>query len=113
MLRDNLCFSYYTGTLPSQPGVRHLLRAGGRNRSHTECLTCPGQLAMESPHCVASLDCHYTNTIMAPDLSAYILHCLGPDIPSSHVISLPHNKCLKTLDTNQHLRSPSNFIENQ
>ena len=29
--------------------------------------------------------------------------CLGPDVPSTHVFSLPENRCLVTLDTNSHI----------
>ena len=32
-----------------------------------------------------------------------IQHCLGPDIPSSHLFSLPSNTLLATLDTNDRL----------
>ena len=100
-----LCYSYYTGTLPGRPGERHLLSVNSNNKSHSHCLTCPGHQDLSSPDCLASLDCHYSHTILAPDLSAYILHCLGPEVPSSHLFSLPDNKCIRTLDTNQALRS--------
>ena len=29
--------------------------------------------------------------------------CLGPEVPSTHIFSLPDNKCLMTLDTNSHI----------
>ena len=40
---------------------------------------------------------------MSPGDSAYLLHCGGPGGPSSHVFSLPDNKCVASLDTNTHI----------
>ena len=88
-------------TLPDSPGVRHLFRVSPGNQS--VCLTCPGH---QGPGlCSPPQDCQYSRVSLSPDQSAYLQHCLGPHIPSSHVFSLPDNKCVATLDTNQHLRS--------
>ena len=69
-----------------------------------------------------NLHCEYNAIIMSPENNAYVQvrggqqgehrqistylhlqHCLGPGVPSVHLISLPDNRCLLTLDTNQHI----------
>ena len=67
-----------------------------------------------------NLHCEYNAIIMSPENNAYVQvrearrgylhiyistlqHCLGPGVPSLHLISLPDNRCLLSLDTNQHI----------
>ena len=59
---------------------------------HYTCLTCPGQQVFNTSACVSSLTCDWAEVVMSPANTAYLLHCLGPGVPSSHVISLPDNK---------------------
>ena len=104
MFCADICyFSYYMATLPDTPGVRHLFRVSPGNQS--VCLTCPGQQREGREGCAVPQDCQYSRVSVSPDQSAYLQHCLGPHIPSSHVFSLPDNACVRTLETNQHLRS--------
>ena len=90
-------------TLPGQPGVRHLFRKSLENNSaNNTCLTCRD-------------NCYYSENIISPlydayvqvvilylnnSLQEYLQHCLGPDIPSTHVFSLPDNSLIWTMDTN-------------
>ena len=75
-----------------------------------------------------TLDCEYNEIIISEENNAYVQvsrwhphpktikivlsknhykiifqHCLGPGIPSVHIVSLPDNTCLTTLDTNEHV----------
>ena len=48
----------------------------------------------------------YISTYLHLHIYTYIStlqHCLGPGVPSLHLISLPDNRCLLSLDTNQHI----------
>ena len=64
--------------------------------------------------------CEYNEVSVSPDLTGYVQvtlsdsirvcylslcsqQCLGPDVPSTHIFSLPDNRCLVTLDTNRHI----------
>jgi len=101
-------FIYYVSTLVNDPGVRHLLRkrlSGPEDK--TECLTClPVNNNNISAQCVRGVQsCEYNEIIISPENNAYVQHCLGPDVPSVHIISLPDNNCLQTLDTNNHIHS--------
>ena len=74
--------------------MRHLFRrhvTGGPDPEHT-CLTCPGRQVFGTSSCVSSLTCEWAEVILSPANTAYLLHCLGPGVPSSHVFSLPDNK---------------------
>ena len=74
--------------------MRHLFRrhvTGGPDPEHT-CLTCPGRQVFGSSACVSGLACEWAEVVMSPANTAYLLHCLGPGVPSSHVFSLPDNK---------------------
>ena len=90
-------------TLPGQPGVRHLFRKSLKNDSaNNTCLTCRD-------------NCYYSENIISPlydayvqvvilylnnSLQEYLQHCLGPNIPSTHVFSLPDNNLIWTMDNN-------------
>ena len=74
--------------------MRHLFRrhvTRGPDPEHT-CLTCPGRQVFGTSSCVSSLTCEWAEVILSPANTAYLLHCLGPGVPSSHVFSLPDNK---------------------
>ena len=111
-------------TLPGQPGVRHLFRKSTVNnpKNHT-CLTCQNEQRFDIGISNGTLmPCEYSEVIVSPGYEAYvqvillsamclyllvfspIQHCLGPDIPSTHIFSLPDNTLLWTMDTNGKLQ---------
>jgi len=101
---NNLLF--YMATLPGQPGVRHLFRKSTVNnpKNHT-CLTCQNQQRFDVGISNGTLmPCEYSEVIVSPGYEAYVQHCLGPDIPSTHIFSLPDNTLLWTMDTNGKLQ---------
>ncbi len=55
----------------------------------------------------ANSSCRYSNAILSPSLEYYVHECLGPAIPYVEVRSLPTNKLVKLLQTNQQLRQDS------
>jgi len=95
---------YYIATLPNLPGQRHLFSVQIKRLEEPRCLTCPGQQRFAKLSNGSLPNCLFSEVKMAPDFEAYIQHCLGPDIPSSHLFSLPSNTLLATLDTNQRLQ---------
>ena len=49
--------------------------------------------------------CGHVRVLLSSSCSGYVLECQGPSIPFSAVFSLPDNKLLSVLDTNNHIRS--------
>ncbi len=90
-------FSYFTGVETNRIGERHLYRVSHQNLSlvSVSCVTCDGE-------------CGHARVLMSSSCSSYVLHCQGPSIPFSAVFSLPDNKLVSVLDSNQHIRS---FLE--
>lgn len=48
--------------------------------------------------------CRYSNAVLSPTMEFYVHECLGPSIPYVEVRSLPSNKLVKLIQTNQQLR---------
>ena len=100
-------------TLPGQPGVRHLFRKSLKNDSaNNTCLTCRD-------------NCYYSENIISPlydayvqvvilylnnSLQEYLQHCLGPNIPSTHIFSLPDNSLIWTMDNNTRVQQQVQHI---
>jgi len=93
---------YYMATLPGQPGVRHLFRKNLKNvLENNTCLSCRDEQQFSAESSTGILmPCDYSETILSPGFDAYAQHCLGPDIPSTHIFSLPDNILIWTMDTN-------------
>ena len=109
-------------TLPAEPGVRHLFRKSTENSAtNRTCLTCQNQQKFDLGVSNGTLmPCDYSEVIVSPGFEAYVQvllifsiefvlnlnpfitfqHCLGPDIPSTHIYSLPDNTLIWTMDTN-------------
>ena len=107
-------------TLPGNPGVRHLFRKNiNIDATNDTCLTCKNQQKyVEGMSNGTLMPCEYSEIIIADDDNAYVQvfhkiyfssqlfhfqHCLGPEIPSTHVYSLPDNTLVWTMDTNGRL----------
>lgn len=70
-----------------------------RSSAHTGNMTSP-----HPNHFHSNSSCRYSNAVMSPSLEYYVHECLGPTIPYVEVRSLPNNKLVKLLLTNQQLR---------
>eukprot|EP00090_Calanus_glacialis_P007913 TRINITY_DN16308_c0_g1_i1.p1 TRINITY_DN16308_c0_g1~~TRINITY_DN16308_c0_g1_i1.p1 ORF type:complete len:847 (-),score=98.44 TRINITY_DN16308_c0_g1_i1:552-3092(-) len=99
---ENENMIYYMATLPAEPGVRHLFRKSTENSAtNRTCLTCQNQQKFDLGVSNGTLmPCDYSEVIVSPGFEAYVQHCLGPDIPSTHIYSLPDNTLIWTMDTN-------------
>lgn len=58
-------------------------------------------------HFHVNSSCRYSNALLGPNFDFYVHECLGPFIPYVEVRSLPANKLVKLLQTNQQLRNDS------
>lgn len=96
---------YFLATLPRRPDVRHVFRVADASTHNdttpvsSECLSC--QDATYHPNVS---NCQFARASMSKDFSYYVLNCLGPDVPFSLVYSLPENKLVQVLDTNEDLK---------
>ncbi|CAG2102575.1 unnamed protein product, partial [Medioppia subpectinata] len=54
--------------------------------------------------CNVSEKCLFNNAIFSPNGRYYISECLGPDIPTTYLLTVDDNKFIETLDINEELR---------
>ena len=117
---DDLCpslsSSYVIGTLPGEPGVRHLLRVNdlSADTDSTTCLTCPEEKANSTAVSDGSGDvseeedelyyCGFNDAEISPGSGFYVQKCLGPGLPFTRVFSLPDNRPVAVLDANEETR---------
>ncbi|XP_055384711.1 inactive dipeptidyl peptidase 10 [Condylostylus longicornis] len=125
-LANNLI--YYIAAPERKPGERHLYKISINikmsdvtnrtyvNQSSPICLTCKAvnyqpfltkdenstdkDCAIQS-----SKECLYNEIYFSKDYSYYIQECLGPDVPSVHVVESESNQIVKILTISEDLRS--------
>lgn len=121
---------YYTGAAEGKTSQQNIykLQINGQKteRTSVECLTCsqpPTRVAADLPEpekLVSSNErqvpsrvvhpnstCRYSNAYLSPSLEFYVHECRGPTVPYVEVRSLPTNRLVKLLQTNQQLRAES------
>ncbi|XP_035216212.1 LOW QUALITY PROTEIN: prolyl endopeptidase FAP-like [Stegodyphus dumicola] len=84
---------FYITTLEGKPGERHLFSVKETQNS-TKCYTCD-----------IGPDCLFNDVLFSPNLTYYILECLGPGIPRIEVRLTDTNKLVSILETNDDLRN--------
>ncbi|XP_073987647.1 inactive dipeptidyl peptidase 10-like isoform X2 [Rhodnius prolixus] len=118
-------YIYFEAAPHGKPTQRHLYKVmNSINLTLTQhCLTCPthygnttSDLALATNSSdfdswpVKSTDCLFTRSSFNTDSRYYIIECLGPDVPTVHVMSTANNSKIFTLESNTLLKEKYNSL---
>ncbi|CAH1394160.1 unnamed protein product [Nezara viridula] len=98
-------YMYFEASPPGRPSERHLYRTL-ENKNNEECLTCPVNKTEKNTTWppFRTEQCIFTKSTFSLLGKFYMLECLGPEVPSVHIIDTATNIKLFTFEDNRHLR---------
>ncbi|XP_014241821.1 prolyl endopeptidase FAP-like isoform X1 [Cimex lectularius] len=110
---------YFEAFPDNKKTQRHLFELDEESASSgPTCLTCPtrfGNLTTDVAvpanssqadcHPVRSTDCLFTKSEFSPNFKYYMVTCLGPDVPSVHVMDVASSNKINTIKENNELRT--------